>query len=179
MPPRPRRTGFARRTSSRRKLVWATSSTLVSLGASPTFNNIDLLANLRVAGSSVLGATIMRTHLTLMVDNTGRAVTSRSTFGLVVEDLENVGGVVDLASNPGRTGPTWSPGALSLIRALSVRSSLRLTSELSVRSRNWTSPGFSAWTITLVQRCVTRCGLVPSWRYRRTPRSSPRCRAAG
>jgi hypothetical protein len=102
MPPRMRRATRSGRSSSRRKLVWATSSTSVALGASPTFNNIDLLANLRVAGSSVLGATIMRTHLTLLVDNTGRAVTSRSTYGVIVEDQENVGGVVDLASNPGR-----------------------------------------------------------------------------
>jgi len=97
-----RRSSFSNGRSNRRKLVWATNSSLVSLGASPTFNNIDLLANLRVAGSSVLGATIMRTHLTLMIDNTGRAVGSRSTFGVIVEDIENVGGVTDLASNPGR-----------------------------------------------------------------------------
>ena len=102
MPPRMRRTVSVHRSGSRRKLVWATTSVSVVLGASPTFNNIDLLANLRVAGSSVLGATVMRTHLTMLVDNTGRLVTSRSTYGIIVEDLENVGGVTDLASNPGR-----------------------------------------------------------------------------
>lgn len=57
---RPARVSTGRR--QRRKLVWATQqSTSVAL---PTGNkqNIDLLGNLETAGSSILGATVMRTH---------------------------------------------------------------------------------------------------------------------
>ena len=47
----------------RRKLVWSSSNATVarSVGAGQSLND-DLLSNLRVAGSSVLGGTVIRTH---------------------------------------------------------------------------------------------------------------------
>ena len=96
-----------RRSGSRRKLVWATFDTSISLGVGPTFNNVDLLSNLRVAGSSVLGCTVIRVRGTVYVDNTGRAVTAALRWGMIVEDLENVGGVVNLADNFGRDWALW------------------------------------------------------------------------
>ncbi len=62
---------FRRRTShtmvrgTRRKLVWATgggSSGSIANGAGVSF---DLVADLQAAGSSILGSTIMRTHLVI------------------------------------------------------------------------------------------------------------------
>jgi hypothetical protein len=51
------------RRPARRKLVWATDSfNAVVVGAGAKLPQRDLLANLEVAGSSILGATIMRTH---------------------------------------------------------------------------------------------------------------------
>ena len=51
------------RPRQRRKLVWATDFfSGVNVGAGAKLPQRDLLANLEVAGSSVLGATIMRTH---------------------------------------------------------------------------------------------------------------------
>jgi len=88
--------------SNRRKLVWATSVNQVALGAGPTFNNLDLLANLRVAGASVLGATVVRTRGVFQPDNTGRAVSAQLDWGILVGRLTDIGGVVDLADDVGQ-----------------------------------------------------------------------------
>ena len=53
----------AGRRPARRKLVWATDNfSAVTVAAGAKLPQRDLLANLEVAGSSILGATIMRTH---------------------------------------------------------------------------------------------------------------------
>lgn len=53
--------------------------------------NVDLLANLRVAGSSVLGSTVMRTHMrwTLQWPDTG-FIPQGMAVGLVVQSLQLV-----------------------------------------------------------------------------------------
>jgi len=62
MPVRSRRGSFQRNRSSRRRLVWATSFTFDAIANNANVNH-DLLGNLKVAGSSVLGVTVIRTHL--------------------------------------------------------------------------------------------------------------------
>jgi len=111
--PTSHRRGFApgRRSAPRRKLVWATANGDIALGAAPTFNNIDLVANLRTAGASVLGATVIRTHATLYIDQTGRAVANKWQVGLIVEDLDNVGAVSNLLNNPSRDWAYWTQRA--------------------------------------------------------------------
>jgi hypothetical protein len=89
----------------RRKLVWATSGQLnQSVGQTPL--NYDFLQNLRVAGSSVLGATVMRVHLDLSVAWT--AVTPATSNGLAIgfciEDTDLVG-AGDVS--PGAAGRDW------------------------------------------------------------------------
>jgi hypothetical protein len=84
----------------RRKLVWATSSVIRRIvGAGTTTDPIDLLANLEVAGSSVLGATVMRTHTNLF-----------ATFGIAATQPGfYVGYLVDSAPAPGAN--LINPGA--------------------------------------------------------------------
>jgi hypothetical protein len=105
MPPRPRRTAPARRGSARRKLVWATSSNLnQSIGQTP--GNYDLLANLRVAGSSVLGATVMRVHMDISV--LWSAVTPATSNGLAIGFcVEDTDLVTAQDITPGAQGRDW------------------------------------------------------------------------
>jgi len=99
LPPyRRRRSGFSGRSSSnRRRLVWATSFTFDAI-ANNTNVNHDLLANLKVAGSSVLGVTVVRTHMRFSL----QWPTLTNTFqglavGLVVQSMSAVAaGTVDL-----------------------------------------------------------------------------------
>lgn len=74
---------------TRRKLVWATVDTAVASAAASGFVNTDLLAALRVGGASVLGATVIRAHLTL----TPLTVAAGDNFfvGLFVDNLDSVG----------------------------------------------------------------------------------------
>jgi len=65
MPPRSRRV-MGHRSSLRRKLIWATASGSDATIANDNYN-YDLLGNLRVAGASVLGATVIRTHMRVSV----------------------------------------------------------------------------------------------------------------
>jgi hypothetical protein len=84
MPGVRRRTTFSnRRSGSRRKLVWATQATGVvplAVGANVA---TDLLFALHVAGASTLGATVMRTHVSLFVDD-WTTDTDRVDFGLII-----------------------------------------------------------------------------------------------
>jgi len=99
MPVRSRRTtSFSRgRSSNRRRLVWATAFTFDAIANNANINH-DLLANLKVAGSSVLGVTVVRTHMRFSVQWApltngfqGLAV------GLVVQSMSQVAaGTVDL-----------------------------------------------------------------------------------
>jgi hypothetical protein len=63
---------------------------------------VDLLAPLDVAGASVLGLTVVRTHVLLQVQNFAQ-VADELQFGLIVDDSENVGAAVNLASNGARS----------------------------------------------------------------------------
>jgi hypothetical protein len=65
--------------------------------------NFDLLANLRAAGSSVLGATVIRTHLRVSV-GWGATTSTGQAFrtGLVVEDADAVAGANVTLTEMGR-----------------------------------------------------------------------------
>jgi len=90
MPPRTRRSFAGRSQSRRRKLVWATSYTFDAV-LNNTNVNQDLLANLRVAGSSVLGATVMRTHLRFALQWPALTNTFQGlAVGLCVQSLTQV-----------------------------------------------------------------------------------------
>ena len=89
------------RGAARRKLVWATLDQNVVIPTGTT-SDINLLAALAVAGSSLLGVTIMRTHLRISQVATPNATTLYRQ-GLIVGRLTDVGigvaGQVD-PSNP-------------------------------------------------------------------------------
>jgi hypothetical protein len=53
------------RRPQRRKLVWATANLVNLTIAAGAKRNDDMLLNLQVVGASTLGATVMRTHMTL------------------------------------------------------------------------------------------------------------------
>ncbi len=99
-----RRTGFARsnRRANRRKLVWATKNVSLTQTAAGNVTNTDLLTDLKVAGASILGATIMRTHLVLSVSTTV-AAGNDFYFALIVGESS------DLVSNAASTALTLDP----------------------------------------------------------------------
>ena len=94
------------RRPQRRKLVWATSvvnAVTVATGAKLAAQ--DLLANLEVAGSSVLGATVMRTHMDLSVSNATADATIGGFFGFIVNDAPTVTNLDP--SSPAQYGFDW------------------------------------------------------------------------
>jgi len=84
-----RRSRTSVRTSQRRKLVWATFDNAITALGSGLGTNVNLLAALGVAGSSLTGCTIMRTHLRIRIpfDTT----TSSVYLGLVLGRSSDVG----------------------------------------------------------------------------------------
>jgi len=92
-----RRSSVARR-SNRRKLVWATYNVLNNTvpNANSDWANFDALTQLRVAGSSVLGATVMRTHLRLTVIGGTVAAGNMLTLGIGIGRLDDVGHAVGI-----------------------------------------------------------------------------------
>jgi len=97
MPPRPRRSS-RRMGPPRRKLVWATANTTVSVPAGGVLG-VDLTGNLRTAGASVLGGTVMRTHANLLL-----AFATSADFwsiGMIIcRDVDITNGI-DPNTNPG------------------------------------------------------------------------------
>ena len=90
MPPRVRRSSRSfGRSSARRKLVWATRE--VDSLITGNFN-ADLLQDLRGPGVSVLGCTVMRTHIRAQLTwaSTGTPSDSSLGIGLTVENLLEV-----------------------------------------------------------------------------------------
>jgi len=97
MPSRGRRTHAVAR-STRRKLVWATTDQVVTMAAG-VGSNVNLLASLSVAGSSLLGVTIMRTHVALY-PTTALALADKLRVGFLV------GRVADVGAGPPAGAPT-------------------------------------------------------------------------
>jgi len=97
MPVRRGRSSFQRRSSSRRRLVWAQSSTFDTVANNANINH-DLLANLKVAGSSVLGVTVIRTHMRISLQWPDLTLAFQGlAFGLCVQSMTQVAaGNVDL-----------------------------------------------------------------------------------
>jgi hypothetical protein len=124
MPPRARRSSRSMG-SNRRKLVWATANT--SIAAIPVAGGfgLDLTGNLRTAGASVLGGTVMRTHLVLSLPFVN--VSDFWAVGLLVcRDVDLAAGI-DPNTNPGddwmfyrQYFPTASGAAVDSVREVVV-----------------------------------------------------------
>ena len=101
MPARYRRSAApVRRQGRRRQLVWAEVANSVTLGAGAG-SNVDVLAlGLENAGQSHLGITVMRTLVTLQVQNWA-GVTDAIYWGLVIGRPADVGTSPLLGSMPG------------------------------------------------------------------------------
>jgi len=90
MSPRSRRSSGRRFSSSqRRKLVWASVNEVLNFTAVGNVSNVDMLSDLKVPGASILGATIMRTHVHLAVTSTV-AAGNDFLWGLIVGQNANV-----------------------------------------------------------------------------------------
>jgi hypothetical protein len=86
------------RRRSRRSTVWARTDLTVSVAATGQ-QNIDLWADLEVAGSGVLGSTVLRTLIMLCVENWASPTLDSLRAGLIVEDKGYVGTTQALATN--------------------------------------------------------------------------------
>jgi hypothetical protein len=93
------------RGGQRRKLVWATTDQSLTV---PTgqISNVNLLAALSVAGSSLLGITIMRTHLRVQIQ-TGGAATQLQRVGLIVGRVSDVGTNIAGQQDPSNPELDW------------------------------------------------------------------------
>ena len=102
--------GRHRRVSTRpqrRKLVWATAQiTGATVAAGAQIVPTDLLNNLKVAGSSVLGATVMRTHARIEVIQVSTATTEGCGIGFIVDDAGQPGAPAGVPSI-GDFGNDW------------------------------------------------------------------------
>jgi len=78
-----------RRAPQRRKLVWATANNSHTVAAGGKFND-DLLANLEVAGSSVLGATVMRIHSRIAITCAANDAALGLFVGFIVDTAPTV-----------------------------------------------------------------------------------------
>jgi hypothetical protein len=76
--------------SLRRKLVWSTLDQSVTMAAG-LGSNLNLLASLSVAGASLLGVTIMRTHLDLWRTGQASVLADSLRLGLIVDRVAAVG----------------------------------------------------------------------------------------
>jgi hypothetical protein len=103
MPLGPRRSSVAAvrgMRSRRRSLVWATTNTNVSFGAGAA-RGFDLLGNLRTTGSSVLGCTVVRTHIQLGLDWVTPVKTEFWCVGVIRCRDVDVAASIDPNTNPG------------------------------------------------------------------------------
>ena len=96
MPTRYRRSTVStlRRSGPRRKSVWAThfvASSSVASGAKLTATN--LLADIQTAGSSTLGATIARVHLSFFVNFVDTDTSPGVFMGLLVHDSQGASAI--------------------------------------------------------------------------------------
>jgi hypothetical protein len=82
----------------RRTSVWARSNLQVSVAATGQ-QNIDLWADLEVAGSGILGSTVLRTLILLTVENWASPTLDSLIAGCIVEDKGYVGTTQALATN--------------------------------------------------------------------------------
>jgi len=139
MPTHHRRTTAVRR-GPRRKLVWAVTDVNLAIPAAG-LSNLDLLAALEVAGSSTLGVTVMRTHITVQVPFV--SATDNLTLGLIVGRAADLG--AGLGPNPAsapeddwmwleRVPATASGAAVDVLRVIKIDSrAKRKMDELQMR----------------------------------------------
>jgi len=148
MPGRYRRAPMARGRSSRRRLVWATSFTFDTIANNANVNH-DLLSNLKVAGSSVLGCTVVRTHMRVSVQWPNAAAVSSFyglALGLCVQSMTQVAAnTVDLAQDedwalrdtmiPGTGADSLNPSATVLVEGWNI--DLRAKRKVQELNQTW------------------------------------------
>lgn len=158
-----RRRSFRSSGRSRRKLIWAThefAGVTLAMGGDTAAQSFDLLEDLRYGDASVLGSTIMRTHMRLQVQFLGGIGNfPRLRYGLSVDQLRNTstGGhpALDIAS-------ANSPGGLTndeMAQYLGINWALLDTyiplTMVSGKSANQTPTGFTlteGWFVDLKSR---------------------------
>ena len=107
MPLGPRRVARPAVRRPRRTLVWATTDQSVNIPAGQ-ISNVNLLALLSVAGSSLLGCTVMRTHVRLMGSSlSGFASTDLLRVGIIVGRTSDVGINVAGQQDPSNPELDW------------------------------------------------------------------------
>jgi hypothetical protein len=135
MPARNRRSSSFGR-SARRKTVWATANDAsIPLAAGATEGPFDLLSNLEVAGSSILGATIVRAHATLHVNFLASDTAPFVDVGWLVDTAPPTG--ADLINPQTQLGLDWQ-----LLRGIGPASS---EGAGTINGLTW----FCAWNIDL------------------------------
>ena len=98
MPLGPRRSSRRLRGGrNRRTSTWAVTETSGSLTQATPNVNIDLWADLEVAGANTVGLTVLRTLLLIQIGWGTAAATSLIRAGLIVDDKGNVGATAALA----------------------------------------------------------------------------------
>ena len=98
---------MASRSSARRKLVWATNSGAGIVVTPGTVLNPDLLSNLRTGGASVLGATVMRTHMRFSIQwETTSESGQQFQIGLTVADMDLITPTARIT--PAERGRDWA-----------------------------------------------------------------------
>jgi hypothetical protein len=148
----------------RRKLVWATVNTTVAT-ASNAVHAVDLLGNLRTAGASVLGCTVMRTHVQLGIDWLTPVKTDFWCIGIIVcRDVDVTNGI-DPNTNPGddwmlsvQYFPSASGAALDIfqqardidLRAKRKCQELEQTAALHFSNHSATARNLSIYARTLI-----------------------------
>ena len=100
-----RRSRIPVRTTQRRKLVWATVDQSVTIIAGAK-TNVNLLAALSVAGSSLLGVTIMRTHVEI-APTTALTLGDGLRVGFLVARVADVGAGVTGSPDPSDPELDW------------------------------------------------------------------------
>jgi len=83
----------------RRKLIWVTSSATSGAIAAAGNYSLDLIAGMRVAGASVLGATVVRTHLQVTALNGAAAGNSFFWLGLKAADQVEITAGITLSAS--------------------------------------------------------------------------------
>src|SRR5215472_13501364 len=90
-----------------RKLIWATNSGVGITLTPGTIFNTDLLPGLRVAGSSVLGVTVMRTHARFSIEWETTAESGQQlTIGFVTADMDFIAPTPRVST--GERGRDWA-----------------------------------------------------------------------
>ncbi len=147
MPARHRRSAAYVR-GQRRKLVWATLDQSVNIPAG-NVSNTNLLALLAVAGSSLLGCTVMRTHVRI-TSMSGAVANDLLRVGLIVARVADVGLGVAGAVTAADPELDWMLLDRRVVRGQLTNVDPRAEYEYDVRSKRKLQELNQAYVLSLV-----------------------------